>query len=84
MWEAAGLQDIESRRIEIEVDYKDFDDFWESSTALGSPSARQLKSLPKADLDRVHDWLRTSLAPDPNGRIRYPAYANAVKGRLAQ
>jgi hypothetical protein len=82
LWQAAGLDAVEGRRIDIEVSYKDFDDFWQSSTALGSPSAQQLRALPTTDLERVRDWLRKSLPQDATGRITYGAYANAVKGRV--
>jgi ubiquinone/menaquinone biosynthesis C-methylase UbiE len=43
-----------------------------------------VRALPPADYERVRDWLRKSLPQDAAGRIRYGAYANAVKGRVPQ
>jgi len=82
LWKGAGLEAIEARRIDIEVSYADFEDFWQSNTALGNPSAQYLRALPPADVERARDWLRKSLPQDANGRIRYGAFANAVKGRV--
>lgn len=85
LWREAGLELVEGRRIDIEVSYADFDDFWQSNTGLGtSPTSQIVRALPPADYERVRDWLRKSLPQDAAGRIRYGAYANAVKGRVPQ
>lgn len=82
LWQEAGLEAIESRRIDIEVTFSDFDDFWQSNTGLGSPTTAILRALPAADVERVRDWLRKSLPQDATGRICYGAFANAVKGQV--
>jgi SAM-dependent methyltransferase len=82
LWRQAGLDAVEARRIDIDVSFADFDDFWRSNTALGNPSAQYLQKLPPAELERVHHWLRKSLPQDASGRIRYGAFASAVKGRV--
>lgn len=82
LWQSVGLVAVEVRRIDVELSFLDFDDFWHSNTTLSKPVAGYLKSLPSADLDRVRSWLRKSLPHDATGCIRYGAFANAVKGRV--
>jgi len=81
LWRAAGLQAVETRTIEIETTYSDFDDFWDSNVAAGSPVANQIATLPHDPVDRIKQDLRKNLRPDEGGRIVLPARANAVKGR---
>ena len=82
LWEGAGLDGVEARRIDIEVSFTDFDDLWQSCTGLSNPSTNYLRTLPPADVERVRAWLRETLPADTSGGIRYGAYANAVKGRV--
>lgn len=82
LWKQAGLDAVEARRIDVEVSFTDFDEFWLSNTSLSNPLAQFLSALPTADLERVRDWLRKSLPHDASGRIRYGAFANSVKGRV--
>jgi ubiquinone/menaquinone biosynthesis C-methylase UbiE len=82
LWRKAGLEIVEDRRIDIEVNYADFDDFWQSNTGLGSPSSQIIRALAPADSEQIRDWLRQSLPQDAAGHIRYGAYANAVKGQV--
>ena len=84
LWQESGLEAVEGRRIDIEVCYADFDDFWQSSTGLGSPTSQIIRTLAPPDLYRLRDWLRKSLPQDGVGRIRYGAHANAMKGRVPQ
>ena len=82
LWQSAGLEAVEVRRIDIEVSFADFDDFLHSNTTLSKPVAGYLRALPVADQERVRDWLHKSLPRDATGRIRYGAFANAAKGRV--
>ena len=81
LWTKVGLEAVETRRIDIQVTHADLDDFWTSHTLLPSPAVRYLRDLKPADLERVRQWLDTSLPRDPQGRISYRSWANAVKGR---
>jgi ubiquinone/menaquinone biosynthesis C-methylase UbiE len=81
MWTEAGLETVETRKIDIQVDYADFDDFWQSNTVLAAPTARMIRDLTPAEVDRLKSVLRQSLPKDAQGRIAYGAWANAVKGR---
>jgi ubiquinone/menaquinone biosynthesis C-methylase UbiE len=82
-FETAGFERIESRTIEIEVSYASFDEYWESQTGLPNPAVQALRKMSDADVTRLKNGLRERLA-GPDGRIRYGARANAVKGRVPQ
>ena len=83
LWIDAGLQSVESRRIDITVSFADFDDFWESSSIPIGPQGQLLASLSAAQVAEVKDALRQTLPAAPDGGISYPAFATAVKGRVA-
>jgi len=80
LWRDIGLDAVEGHRIDFEVSFADFDDFWQSNTGPGSPVAPLLRTIPAADVEQVRNRLRRSLPQDGTGRIRYGAPANAVKG----
>lgn len=82
LWQKAGLQAVETRRIDIEVTFADFEDFWQSCTAHSSPIIHHLKSQSPEAIERARKWLDQHLPRDASGCIRYGAYANAVKGRV--
>jgi len=82
-FQSAGFDDVETRTIEIEVSYADFDDYWTSQTALPNPAVQTLRKMPEADVARLKDDLRQRLVGQ-DGRVKYGARANAVKGRIPQ
>ena len=82
LWTEAGLEAVETREIEIEVAYRDFDDFWDSNMALATPIVQKVRALSPADLDRLKSNLRQSLQKGADGRIAFAARANAVKARV--
>ncbi len=81
-FEAAGLTQIATRHIDIEVAYADFDDYWASQTALPNPTVQLIRKMPPSDVERLKAYLRENLPTAPDGRIAYPARANAIKGRV--
>lgn len=83
LWVAAGLAGVESCRIDIMVEFTDFDDFWDSSSIPIGPQGELLARLTPAQVGEVKDRLRGMLPIGPDGSIRYPAFASAVKGRVA-
>lgn len=74
LWRDAGLVQVEPRIISIRVQYDSFDDFWDAGAAA-------LEALSSEARARLQDHMRASLPHDPCGRIEFPAWANAVKGR---
>ena len=82
-WEQAGLQDVETRRIDIQTTYTDIDDFWESNTLLANPVVQMVSDLSEADRKRVKAYLSETLPRNSDGHVTYGAFANAVKGRVS-
>ena len=81
LWQAAGLEQVDTRTIRVQRVYPDFDDYWQ--TVLGGPSAgAQIKALSDAQRAQLQERLRTRLAPDAAGRITWTARANAVMGQV--
>jgi ubiquinone/menaquinone biosynthesis C-methylase UbiE len=80
LFEGAGLDQVATRTIEIEVSYADFDDYWSAQTGLANPSVQAIRKMSAPDVDRLKTYLRAHLPTDQYGRIAYPAWANAVKG----
>ena len=82
LWVDAGLQGVESRRIDITVSFADFDDFWDSSSIPIGPQGQLLASLSPAQIAEVKQALRDMVPVGADGSISYPAFATAVKGRV--
>jgi SAM-dependent methyltransferase len=81
LWKGAGLVDVETRRIDVQRSFVDFDDFWTAST-LGSSIAPVVASMAPDDLRRLKDGMRARMKADGAARIVYGAWANAIKGRV--
>lgn len=80
LWTKAGLQDVETRAIEVRRTFEDFEDYW--TTVLGGPSvAGKLKAMGPENLAILRDRMKSRLPIDAGGRITYSARANAVQGR---
>lgn len=82
LWRSAGLENIETCRIDIQVTFDQFDDFWESCNAMPNPASQFMHDLSEAKIEAVRSWLRNFLPKDSMGRISYVASASAVKGRV--
>jgi len=79
LWTDAGLEGVETRRIEVQRTFSDFDDFW--STAMLAPSTGPtVASMPPDDVELLKKRVRARLPAE--GRITYGAWANAVKGSV--
>ena len=82
LWTAAGLVAVETRAIDVQRTFVDFDDYW--TTIQGGPSvAGQLKALSTDGIVQLQTRLRERLPADSAGRITCSARANAVRGRVA-
>ena len=80
LWAGAGLTQIETREIEVERTFADFDSFWKIAQT-GPRLAASLAAMAKDDHQTLRDRLRARLTPDAHGRITCGARANAIKGR---
>jgi ubiquinone/menaquinone biosynthesis C-methylase UbiE len=79
---AAGLDDIATRTLDIEVTYPDFESYWSAQTALANSTVQHIRKMTPSYVERVKAHLREHLPKDGTGRIAYKAWANAVKGRV--
>ena len=82
LWDQAGLTDVSVTRIDIRLSFDDFAAFWSANTAMANTVVRALEALSAPDIEKLKDSLRSTLPADPDGRITYGAFANAVKGRV--
>jgi SAM-dependent methyltransferase len=80
LWADAGLVDIETRRIDVQRSFVDFEDFWAAVT-LGATLAPLFKAMASEDVARIKTGVRAHLREDSGGRITYGAWANAIQGR---
>lgn len=81
LWTDAGLVEVETRRIEVQRSFVDFEDFWGAVTAAPTLGDLLAKLAPD-DLAGLKARVRTHLREDSAGQISYGAWANAIKGRL--
>jgi SAM-dependent methyltransferase len=81
LWTGAGLESVETREINVQRTFIDFDDYW--TTILGGPSVGPpLATMMSDDLAVLKARMRAHLPADALGRITYSAQANAIKGRV--
>jgi SAM-dependent methyltransferase len=81
LWAGAGLEAVETREIDVQRTFADFDDYW--ATVLGGPSVGpQLAVMASEGLALLKERMRARLPADAAGRITCSARANAVKGRV--
>jgi ubiquinone/menaquinone biosynthesis C-methylase UbiE len=83
LWRAAGLRDVETTTLSIDVHFTSFDDFRASNLVLQGPLGEVLKTLSDRQMSELEDRLRQTLPIAGDGSITYGAHANAVKGRCA-
>lgn len=83
IWEHAGLVDVETRELRIMTDFQDFEDFWASSTLPVGPLGTFVNRMDVQKRDELKAKVRERLSEFGDGPIAIPAWANAVKGRVA-
>ena len=80
LWATAGIEAIETRRIDVDRHFADFDDFWATSL-LSSSIGATVAAMAAADVERLKERVRLRMSADAAGRIACGAFANAIKGR---
>ena len=83
LWGDAGLVEVETRRIDVQRSFVDFDDYWGAVAAAPTLGELYAKMAPDA-LAGLKTRARTRVHEDTTGRISYRAWANAIKGRLPE
>jgi SAM-dependent methyltransferase len=81
MFAGAGLEEVQTRAIDLPVVFRDFDDYWLPFLGGQGPAPAFLMSLPADRRIAVRDALRRILPAAPDGSIRLNARAWAVRGR---
>lgn len=82
MWQAAGLQAVETRVIRIPVAFSSFDDFCDSNLVPIGPAGQVIAALSAGEKEQLKAKLREQLPIAADGHIAYEAVANAVKGKV--
>lgn len=78
----AGLQQVELLPMEVEMVFKDFDDYWQPFLGGQGPAPAYAVSLPDAARNELAERLRSRLSPEPDGTIHMTSRAWAVKGTV--
>lgn len=81
-WQKAGLQDVETTVIRIDVVHPDFETFWDANSRPSGPQGVVLSKMTDAEKEKARATLRELLPIATDGSIRYESFANAVKGRV--
>ena len=82
LFEQAGMKEIATRTIDIEMRFPSFDDLWQVKLPASNPISRVVASLSDGDRSRLIDQVRTILPARPDGSVSYSARANAIKARV--
>ncbi len=82
LFDSAGLTHVVTRPIEIAVTFPNFDDYWSSNTGFATPVASIVKGLTEEKRQRLMQSVKVRLPTDGDGKIRYTAQVNAVRGRV--
>jgi len=82
LWENAGLDGIVVRRIDVQLTYASFDDFWRANTGTPNTIFKAIAALSPAEVKQLRARLLVRLPTDQYGRFSYGAHANAVKGTV--
>lgn len=81
LWTRAGLRDARTAALDVEADYRDFDDFW-SPFAYGiGPAASYLVAQPEERRRAIRDACFEILGR-PKGGFSLPARVLAIRGRV--
>lgn len=80
LFENADLADVQTRPIDIEARFRDFDDFWSPFQGGQGPAPTYVATLTHGERGRLRDRLRSTLPAQPNGEIHLKARAWAVRG----
>jgi ubiquinone/menaquinone biosynthesis C-methylase UbiE len=77
-----GLEEIATRTIEVTVSFPNFDDFWLAQTPSYSPMTKMIAAMTTGERAKLTEAVRAQVPILGDGRIEYPARANAIKARV--
>jgi ubiquinone/menaquinone biosynthesis C-methylase UbiE len=80
LWRLAGFVQIDSRAIDISVEFAGFEEFWKSMTMPVGPAGKAIAEMSPDDRERLRSVLERQMPLTGDGGIAYGARASAVKG----
>ncbi len=80
LFRSAGMNAVETGSIELEAEYRDFDDYWSPFLAGYGPASRYLLALPAAARETLREAVRQMLAPRDGTPFQLPIRAFSVRG----
>jgi len=81
LFQAARLEAVEVRAIDVATDFRDFDDYWLPFLRGATPASSYVTSLPEPHRTDLRERLRAALPAALDGSIPLVARAWAVRGR---
>jgi SAM-dependent methyltransferase len=80
LFSAAGLRDVAVRAIDVDTDFRDFDDYWSPFLGGQGPAPTYARALSDAARETLRERLRSALPTAIDGSIPLVARAWAVRG----
>jgi SAM-dependent methyltransferase len=80
LFASAGLRDVSVRAIDIDTDFRDFDDYWSPFLGGQGPAPTYARALPESARDALRERLRGALPTSIDGSIPLVARAWAARG----
>ncbi|MGH2558512.1 MAG: methyltransferase domain-containing protein, partial [Thermomicrobiales bacterium] len=81
LFDAAGLQSVETRTIDVPTVFRDFDDYWSPFRGGQGPAPGYAMSLSEERRAALRERIRAGLPSNPDGSIHLIARAWVVRGR---
>jgi SAM-dependent methyltransferase len=81
LWESGALVDVTTAPLDLEAEYRDFDDFWSGFLGSVGPAGSYCAALPPEPQSALRDELRRRVGA-PEGAFRLRARAWGVRGRV--
>jgi SAM-dependent methyltransferase len=82
LFQQVGLQEVETRPIDVPTVFRDFDDYWTPFLGGQGPAPAYCVSLPEERRAALREHIRAGLPIRPDGTIHLRARAWAVRSRV--
>ncbi len=80
LWQGAGLTQVETRSLDVETQFRDFEDYWAPFLGGQGPAPGWVRSLDDAERAELRASLQAQLPAADDGSITLVARAWAVRG----
>jgi hypothetical protein len=84
LFQSAGLRDVAVRAIDVDTDFRDFDDYWTPFLGGQGPAPTYARALSDSAREALRERLRAGLPTAIDGAIPLVARAWAVRGRVSK